>query len=80
MTDKAADAISAYTHLRTEDAQKTTLIPKSECTDVWIRLPKHKRPKSWEHIEDPVVPLERNFHGHPLAGDSCGKDSSRKKH
>ena len=24
--------------------------------------------KSWEHIEDPVVPHERNFFGHPFAG------------
>ena len=24
--------------------------PKSECLDVWIRLPKHKWPKSWEIV------------------------------
>ena len=29
---------------------------------------KHKWPKSWEYIQDPVVPLERNLYGHPLAG------------
>ena len=34
----------------------------------WIRLPRHKRPKSWANIEDPVVLLERNLCGHPLAG------------
>ena len=28
---------------------------------MWIRLP-------WEYIEDPVVHLERNLYGHPLAG------------
>ena len=33
-------------------------IPKSECPDVWILLPKHKWPKSWSSMEDPVVPLE----------------------
>ena len=43
-------------------------IPKSECPDIWIRLPRHKWPKSWSSIEDPVVPLERNLYGHPLAG------------
>ena len=43
-------------------------IPKSECPDIWIRLPKHKWPKSWSSMEDPVVPLERNVYGHPLAG------------
>ena len=35
---------------------------------MWIRLPKHEWPKSWEYIEDPVVLLERNLYGHPLAG------------
>ena len=66
---QAADAISAYTQVKMEDAQKTTQkIPKSECPDVWIRLPKHKLPKSWEYIEDPVVLLERKLYGHPLAG------------
>ena len=39
-------------------------IPKSECPDIWIRLPRHK----WSSMEDPVVPLERNLYGHPLAG------------
>ena len=34
----------------------------------WIRLPRHKWPKSWSSMEDPVVPLERNLYGHPLAG------------
>ena len=43
-------------------------IPKSECPDIWIRLPRNKWPKSWSSMEDPVVPLERNLYGHPLAG------------
>ena len=34
---------------------------------MWIRLPKHKCPKLWFSMEDPVVPLERNLRGHPLA-------------
>ena len=38
------------------------------CPDIWIRLPRHKSPKSWSSMEDPVVPLERNLYGHPLAG------------
>ena len=42
--------------------------PQSECPDVWIRLPRHKWPKSLANIEDPVVALERNVYGHPLAG------------
>ena len=51
-----------------EDAPKLLEIPKSECPDIWIRLPRHKWPQSWSSIEDPVVPLERNLYGHPLAG------------
>ena len=51
-----------------EDAPKLLKIPKSECPDIWIRLPRHKWPKSWSSMEDPVVPLERNLHGHPWAG------------
>ena len=65
---QAADAISAYTQVKMDDARDLLLIPKSECRDVWIRHPKHKWPKSWEYIEDPVVPLERKLYGHPLAG------------
>ena len=33
-----------------------------------LRPPRHKWPKSWSSVEDPVVPLERNLHGHPSAG------------
>ena len=51
-----------------EDAHKLLKILKSECPDIWIRLPRHKWPKSWSSMEDPVVPLERNLYGHPLAG------------
>ena len=47
-----------------EGARKLLKIPKSECPDVWIRLPRHKWPKSWSSMEDPVVPLERNLYGH----------------
>ena len=43
-------------------------IPKSECPDIWIRLPRHKWPKSLSSMEDPIVLLERNLYGHHLAG------------
>ena len=65
---QAADAVSAYTHVKMEDAPKFLNIPKSECPDIWIRLPRHNWPKSWSSMDDPVVPLERNLYGHPLAG------------
>ena len=51
-----------------EDAPKLLKIPKSECPDIWIRLPRHNWPKSWSCMEDPVFLLERNLYGHPLAG------------
>ena len=51
-----------------KDAPKLLKILKSECPDIWIRLPRHKWPKSWSSMEDPVVPLERNLYGHPLEG------------
>ena len=51
-----------------EDAPPLLKIPKSECPDIWIRLPKHKWPKSWSSMEGPVVHFERNLYGDPLAG------------
>ena len=65
---QAADAVSAYTQVKMEDAPRLLRIPKSECPDVWIRLPRHKWPTSWANMEGPVVLLERNLYGHPLAG------------
>ena len=65
---QAADAVSAYTQVKMEDAPSLLKIPKSECPDIWIRLPRHKWSKSWSSMEDPVVPLDRNLYGHPLAG------------
>ena len=38
---QAADAVSAKTQVRMEDAPKLLKIPNSECSDIWIRLPKH---------------------------------------
>ena len=43
---QAADAVSAYTQVKMEDAQNYSKIPKSECPDIWIRLPRQKWPKS----------------------------------
>ena len=51
-----------------KDAHKLLKIPKSECPDIWIRLPRHKWSISWSSEEDPVVLFERNLYGHLLAG------------
>ena len=45
---QAADAVSAYTQVKLEEAPQLLEIPESECPDVWKRLPRHKWPKSWE--------------------------------
>ena len=65
---QAADSVSAYTQVKMEDAPTLLKIPKSECTDIWMCLPRHKWPKSWSSMEDPVVLLGRNLYGHHLAG------------
>ena len=65
---QAADSVSVKTQVKMEDAHKLLKSPKSECPDIWIRLPRHKWPKSWSSMEDPVVPLARNLYGHTLAG------------
>ena len=41
---QAADAVSANTQVKMEDAPKLLKISKSECPEIWIRLPRHKWP------------------------------------
>ena len=65
---QAADAVSGYPQEKLEHAPRLLRSPKSECPDIWIRLPRHKWLKSWANIEDPVVPLERDLYGHPSPG------------
>ena len=36
--------------------------------ETWITLPRSRRPRSWDNIEDPVCRLKRNLYGHPIAG------------
>ena len=57
MRRTSTDTVSAYTQVKMEDAPSLFKIPKSECPDIWIRLPKYQWPKSWSSMEDPVVPL-----------------------
>ena len=68
---QAADAVSAYTQVKMEGSHKLLEIPKKECPVIWIRLPRHKRQKSWSSMEDPVVPFERILYG-------FGNDNLRK--
>ena len=75
---QAADAVSAHTQVKMEDASTLLKIPTSECPDIWFRLPKHKWPTSWSSMEDPVVLLERNLCTVILWQDCYGKGNLRK--
>ena len=68
---QASNAVSDYTQVKMEEDPRLLKIPESERPDIWIRLPRHTWPKSRSKFEDPVVPLERNVYGHPLAGLQC---------
>ena len=61
-----SDAVSAHTQVKMEDALTSLKLPNSECPAIWIRLPRHNWPKSWQSIDEPAVPLGRNLYGHPL--------------
>ena len=63
---QVADAVSAYVQVKMKDTRKLLKIPKSECPVIWIRLSRHKWPKSWSSIEDSVIPLEQILYGHSL--------------
>ena len=76
---QAADAVSAYTQVKMEDAPKLLKISRSECPDIWISPPRHKWPKSWSSLEDPVVPLERKLYG-ILWKDCRGEGNLRKSY
>ena len=65
---QAADAVSAYKLFKMEDAPTLLKIPKSQNVQTFgFVYQQHKWPNSWSSMEDPVVPLERNLYGHPLA-------------
>ena len=54
--------LSAYTQVKIKDAPELFHLLEEGCLNMWIRIPKARGP------QQPVVPLERNPHGHPLAG------------
>ena len=66
---QAADAVSAFFPMsKWKMLQHYRKFPNRNVQTFGIRLPRQKWPKSWSSMEDPVVPLERNLYGHPLAG------------
>ena len=75
---QAADAVSAKTQVKMEDAPKLLKFPNRSVQTFGYAF-QDKWPKSWSSMEDPVVPLERNLYGHPLAG-LFGKGNLRKSY
>ena len=61
-----SDAIKAYTQVKLSTVKE--LLGQDVQPETWISLPRERRPKSWDNIENPVCPLLRNLYGHPLAG------------
>ena len=55
---QASDAVSACAQVKMKDAPKLLKLPKSECPDLGIRLPRHKWPKAWRSMEEPVDLLD----------------------
>ena len=74
---QAADAVSAYTQVKMEDAHKLFKIPKSECPDIWIRLPRHKWPNHGPVWKTQSFLLNR-ICTVILWQDYCGKGNLRK--
>ena len=65
---QAADAVSAYSQVgRCSQFFFKKKFPKRNVQTFGFVF-HDKWPKSWSSMEDPVVPLERNLYGHPLAG------------
>ena len=58
---QASDAVSAYTQVKMENAPTLLKLPKSECPDIWRRLPRYEWQKGWQNIEEPVVPYGKEF-------------------
>ena len=54
---QAADAISADTLVKMEDAPRLLGIPKSECSSIFC-LPRSEWSKSWGNNEDPLALFE----------------------
>ena len=67
MTGEARDAVSAYTQVTVVDVSKLLQVPEARCPEIWIRIPPCQRTKKSDKMDDPVVHLEKNVFGHPLA-------------
>ena len=65
---QAADAVSAYTQVNLEDAPNCPKCPNRNAQMFGYVFHDTKWANSCDKIEDPVVFLKRNLHGHPFVG------------
>ena len=65
---QTADATSAHTQEKWKMLHNYWKFPNRNVQTFGFVYRSTKWPKSWSSMEDPVVPLERNLYGHPLAG------------
>ena len=70
MLCKTILALTLYSRSRDRQHDAPTLLklPKSDWSDIWTRVQRHKWLNAWQNIKDPVVLLERNLYLHSLAG------------
>ncbi len=70
LKDATAKIQTPWTQVPLEEAWK--LIhegsPEAEYIRIFISLRKHRQPKHWKGIGNPVCELRLNLYGHPLAG------------
>ena len=59
------DAVSAYTQVKMKGASK--LLRATECSTIWIQLPRSRPPANRDTTNDAVVSLESNLYGLLLA-------------
>ena len=76
--DKQLMQYPLYTQVKMEDASTLFKIPESECPDIWIRSPTHKRQKSWSGIKNPSRSNRKESVRVSLWQDYYGKGNVRK--
>ena len=54
------DAVSAYTRITMKDVPRLLKLLETECSIVWIMLPRSRRPPQFDQIDDPV-PLAESW-------------------
>ena len=70
---QAADALSAYTHVKMEDAPKLLKIPESECPDIWIVYHDTSGQNHGPVWKIQSFPLERNLYRSSFGRTVMGK-------